>query len=277
MDRDQEIRGIIGRDAYAEYFAYYFENLGITAGATGTIMQDATIRIDTDAPFAVQSRTFQATDTDLYIQMLDQGTGRTLFNTRRHVRTVAGQPVAGSSVGLNATESLFSPFPLMAPYLIQPGTALTLQAADASSGTNNLRLTLHGGKIRKGRAPWDYDFKDRYQYDYGNDPAAAAVTANGTLVCTIPIQQDAHFLVRSITGIRTSGSCYMLIRDTATQKAWMNTEVFIDQMVGNAASPNVLPSPRMVERGTAIEVLLRDTSGSTNTVLLNFHGEKLIE
>lgn len=274
MPGERELRELIGYDVWAEYYIVHFTDTSIAASSTGTVFEEIAVRLDADAPFAVQSRTFQATSSDMFIEMVDTGKGRYLFDRRKHLRAIAGQPVAGTNVGFASNESLFSPFPLLAPYIFDPAAEVILRAADNSNATNALYFALHGGKIRQGKAPWDREWSDRYQFDYGDQ---VTVPANGTAPLTININMDSHFLIRAIAGTRASSSLTVRAVDGAEDRNWSNEPVRIDNFMGCASSPNVLPSPRFITRGSSITFTLVDTSGASNLTRIVLHGEKLFE
>ena len=270
------------KETYAEYFIYSFDDVSITAssgaGTVGTY-ENTSLRFDSDSQFAAQAWTFVSTDPQINVRFQETGHGRYMFDRAKQIRTVAGRPVAGSSVGLTAVESLFSPMPFLAPYIVEPATEMIMEAADVSGSTNALRMAWHGSKLRHGPAPWNKPWRDRYQFQYGDQ---VVVGASAVVPITININQDAHFLIRAITAVRT-GAAAVVVTDGANDKKWHNTTnttgggVHIDNLAGSANAPNVLPAPRLIERGTGVTFTITDLSASSNTVAITLLGEKLFE
>ena len=170
----------------------------------------------------------------------------------------------------------FLPYILTTPFLIRASTNFTASFADFSGSTNSIRQTFHGAKLRKGKAPWDEQWKATPYFDYAT---TLSVAANSTAPANLSINIDSHFLVKRLTATRT-GPALITLKDSATDRQWMNQPVHIDNLFGNAQYPNILPAPRFIYRGSVINITAQDlgflpAGTSTNTITLTFSGEKL--
>lgn len=257
--------------AWREYYAYSFENTSISGG-TGLAFTPTIVRMDMDADFEIWNRCHVATDDRIYVRMQDDSFGRYQQNLKVDLRGWSGK--SSSVTGMLGTNS-FLPFWLPFPYRLNAGSTVTLETSDfANSGTNSLRLTCNGCKLRRGSAPWERRWEEEVPFTYTTDVTLGAITANGTTVYTLSVNSDAHFRIDKLTATRTGGAL-ITIKDGATDRQWMDKAVHIDNMFGSAQFPHVLPAPRFIYRGSVINIQVQDISGSGNTVQLTFHGTKL--
>jgi len=250
---------------YKEYYVYTIENTSLDAG-TGVAFTETDLRLDTDADFENIKRSHVATDDQILVAFKDDSFGRNLQNAPLDLRNISGTSLSG------ITPNGFLPFVIPRPYLFRAATTITASFSDFSAVANSIRLSLHGAKIRTGKAPWDAPWRATPAFDYTT--GLVSLAANGTASVNISINIDAHFVVRKITAIRTGG-CLITIKDGATDRQWMDRAVHIDNLAGNSQFPNILPAPRFIYKGSVINVTLQDLTGSANTVRLNFHGDKL--
>lgn len=266
-------RGMV--NAYKEYFIYSFEDTVLGAGA-GTIFDDVIVKFDSDADFELIKRSHVAIDNRIRVRYQDDSFGRQFQNASMDLRAVSGTILEASGV-VDIGQSLnnFMPFILPRPYLIRAGTTYTSSYADFSGSANSIRESFHGAKIRQGVAPWDAEWEAKPPYDYTT--GSLVITAGNTASLSINIGIDAHFLVQKIVGTRTSQSPALVsVRTGGNDRTWMDKAVHFDNLVGNAQFPNILPAPRLCERGSSIQVTIQNLSATvTGTYEIVFSGLKL--
>lgn len=264
--------------AWKEYYVYDFTNTSLSSGTLASpVFTDIVTRFDTDADFEVMKRTHIATDSRILIQYRDDAYGRFLQNQALDLRCVSGTILFTTGVvDVGIHPNNFLPYVLTRPFLIRASTNFTASVADFSGAANSIRHAFHGAKLRKGKAPWDENWKATPYFDYA---ATLSVAANSTASVNISVNIDSHFLVRRLTATRT-GPALITLKDSATDRQWMNTSIHIDNLFGNSQFPNILPAPRFIYRGSVINITVQDLNGlpvgtSTNTIQLTFSGEKL--
>jgi hypothetical protein len=271
-------RGMV--DAYKEYFCYSFEDLSLTAGS-GVAFEDVTVKMDSDSDFEIIKRSHIAISDLIRVKYQDDSYGRQFQNLSMDLRAISGTTLQASGVvdiGQAPTNN-FMPYFLPRPYLIRAGTTYTASYADFSGSTNSIRETFHGAKIRQGKAPWDQEWAAKPPYDYTTalNNAPTTIPASGSAILQISVGIDAHFLVQKIVGTRSSGApALVTIRTGGNDRQWMDKAVLFDNIVGNAQFPNVLPAPRLVERGSTISITIQNLSAVfAGTYEIVFSGLKL--
>ena len=245
--------------AWREFFVY-----GLTASlqaGNGTVFSRSSIRIDSDADFEFQKTVYHATSGNIKLKYQDDSSGRYLIKTASDMRIIAGNFVG-------------TPFIWPRPYIILAGTTFTVEAADASTVANVLRLAFLGGKIRPGTPPWEKRFRGLVPFVYNT--GLIDVAANGSMNLRIEVDNDAHFLVQKLTGFKV-GSCTVSIREGSRDRDWQNQAVHFDCLFGNGQLPNVMYANRFVYRGSVVTIDVNDLSGLANQVELSFVGVKLYE
>lgn len=250
-------------DAYKEYFCYSFEQVPLSSGA-GTVFSDVTVKMDSDADFEIIKRHHVAIDDRIRVRYQDDSYGRQFQNASMDLRGISGAILQAAGV-VDIGESLnnFMPYILPRPYLIRAGTTYTASYADFSVAANSIRETFHGAKIRQGKAPWDQQWAAKPPYDYTT--GSQIVTAGNTASLSINIGIDAHFLVQKIVGVRTAQSPALIsIRTGGNDRTWMDKPVHFDNIVGNAQFPNILPAPRLCERGSTISITIQNLSATVS-------------
>lgn len=254
-------------DAYKEYFCYSFEDASLALG-TGVTFDDVTVKMDSDADFEIIKRSHVAGDNRIRVKYQDDSYGRQFQNASMDLRAVSGAVLEASGV-VDIGQSLnnFMPYILPRPYLIRAGTTYTASYSDFSSSAfltvNSIRETFHGAKIRQGKAPWDQEWTAKPPYDYTT--GSQVITAGNTASLQISIGIDAHFLVQKIVGTRTSQSPALVsIRTGGNDRTWMDKAVHFDNIIGNAQFPNILPAPRLCERGSTIQITVQNLSTTVN-------------
>lgn len=264
--------------AYKEYYIYSWEDTDLTVG-TGTVFDDVTVRMDSDADFEVIKRIHVATNNNIRVRFQDDSYGRNFQNNGTaglDLRGVSGTKLETTGVvDVGITLNNFIPYILPRPYLIRAGTTFTCSFADASNAANSIRESFHGAKIRPGKAPWDQDWNAKPPFDYTTGRFTLAAGQATSL--QISIQIDSHFLVQKITGVRSSGApALVTIITGGTDKQWMDKAVHFDNLVGNSQFPNILPAPRMVDRGSTISIAIQNISSvNSGTYEIIFGGLKL--
>lgn len=271
-------RGMV--DAYKEYFCYSFEQVPLALG-TGVAFSDVTVKMDSDSDFEIMKRSHIAIDDRIRVKYQDDSYGRQFQNTSMDLRAISGTVLKATGVVDIGQAPLnnFMPYILPRPYLIRAGTTYTSSFADFSGVANSVRETFHGAKVRQGSAPWDQEWKAKPPYDYttATSNAGTVIAAGGTASLQISVGIDAHFLVQKIIGIRTSGApALVTIRTGGNDRQWMDKAVHFDNIIGNAQFPNVLPAPRLVERGSNISITIQNLSAVfAGTYEIIFSGLKL--
>ncbi len=250
--------------AYKEYYLNTLQDTNLSSG-TGVVFTDVDLRLDTDADFELNKISHVATSSDIKVTFKDDAFGRFYQNSPLDLRNISGTILSG------ITPNGFLPYILPSPVLIQAATNFTAAFADDSGSGNSIRMSLHGAKIRTGNAPWNYDWRARASFFYRG---TATLDADSTASLNIPINIDSHFLVKKITAFRT-GAALITVKDSATDRQWMDKPVHIDNFAGNSQFPNILPAPRFIQRGTVINITLQDLSSSSNIIDIVFTGEKL--
>jgi len=261
---------------YREYYIYSALFTALPAGS-GVTFTDVEVRIDTDYEFEFTKTIYQPVTARARVRYRDDTGGRFLMKGSQDIRTIGGTALYSMAPG-NPTPPGFLPFIWPRPYKIQPATTFTVSAADFSGLSYDLRMSFHGSKLRGGAAPWEgrkWRKIEPYVYPLSTT-GTIVIPANGSASASIATDNDSHFLVKRITGART-GACLVTIKDAARDRQWMDTGVHFDNLVGNGQFPNILASPRFILRGSPIALTFTDLSGASNTVEINFEGEKLYE
>lgn len=257
---------------WKEYYIYNFENTSLTLG-TGVAFSDTTVRLDSDADFEIIKRSHIAINSRIRVRFQDDSYGRQFQNTSLDLRTISGTILFTSGVvDVGISPNNFIPYILPRPYLIRAGTTYTTSFADFSGVTNSIRMAFQGAKLRSGDAPWAQPWKAKPPYDYST--GSFTIATNQTASVNINIGIDAHFLVEKIMGVR-SGPALVTIKDGSIDRQWMNSAVHIDNLVGNSQFPNILPAPRLVQRGSSINMTVQNLHTGSNTIEIVLSGLKL--
>lgn len=277
---------------WREYFIYsadFAQASVLAAGVanglpTQQVFNDFAIRIDSDSDFELLKTMYVATDARVYVRYRDDASGRFLHRGSLDLRDVGGFGNSGPLIGLAAPS--FVPFIWPAPYAMARNATFTVAGADFSGAPNTARISFHGNKIRPGYSPWQYKedgsprrFRAKLPYVYPLPPDGTnyVLGANQTIPFSAPVDIEADFLVYKIVGVRTGAAMVQLQDGAGRERNWMDRAVHIDNLIGNGLHPNVLPSPRFVQRGSAVVGFIQDISGAQNTVRLYLVGVKLYE
>lgn len=115
----------------------------------------------------------------------------------------------------------------------------------------------------------------QYREFFVYSTALTAVGASATSNLTVQISNDADFEVHKMTYVSTSAVFNIQVQDSSTSKLWFDRALRADAVLGTAQRPSVLAIPRKVRANSALLVSLTDASGSTNTIMVTFHGYKV--
>jgi len=267
-----------GAPSWKEYYIYNANFVNLPVG-TGLAYSDGEVRIDSDADFEFVKTMYSTTNdnADVYLKYRDDSTGRFLMKTAASARAIGGRSLPVD----NSNSFDFRPFLWALPYKIRRGTTFMVQAANANANiAPTVQLSFHGAKIRQGIAPWKQPaMKMPYVYGLARNNNAlpegvVQIPANGTLTATISVDKDSSFVVTKMVGAAT-GNCLVTIQEQGRDRQWMNSAVNIRNIIGSGAEPNILPSPRFVEKGSVLTVSLQDVSGFANNVEMDFVGFKM--
>lgn len=255
---------------WKEYFVY--DATATLLAGTGTVFASTQIRIDSDANFELVKSSYVATNDRIKLKYRDDSLGRYLVKDPVDIKSIAGR----NTLPMGLSNS-FMPFIWPRPYLLAAGSTFVVEAADASSAANTMRLSFHGAKIRPGIAPWlTKSYRAEIPMIYGLSGGPITIAALSSDTARIEIDVDSDFLVHKIVGVRT-GAATISITETARGREWMSTAVHIDNVVGNGAFPNILRDPRFISRGSTITINLTDLSGAANVIEVTMIGVKLYE
>jgi hypothetical protein len=286
---------------YREFYCYNATFLSLPAGTVGgnNAFVPSELRIDADSAFEFVKTIHRVTNPTTYaiaatnafrLRYKDDASGRFLMKASEYSKTISGTAAAMTIPNGDMYDNCFMPFIWPRAYVIASSSTFTVEAADDSGVSNNVYMSFHGNKVRAGKAPWqrkNYRSFVPYVYPIANissttsvpsNPVAGTIVvgANNTVSSPIATDSDADFLIFKIVGRRT-GPALVTIKDGSTDRQWMDQAMHIDNLIGNAMFPNVLPSPRFVERGSVISTSIQDLSGATNTIEMQFIGVKLFE
>ncbi len=261
---------------WGEYFVYSMSNTAIVAG-NGTVFNNlqAGFRLDTDADFKLKKLAYFATSGNIRIKFKDDMLGRYF------PKSDMGLPsIAGNFIG--------TPYILREPYRYAAGTSIIVEVADASGFANVLRLTLHGCKVNAGMAPWEESPGKMKRYRnivftvYNTVPAITTIPAGSTIGVTIPMDNDAPFLVRDLTGINYGqpGTILIDVKNTAPDMGhdnWFSAPIPFECLFGNGQFPNILYDYKYVKKLSVIQINCQNTAAVATNVEMNFAGIKLFE
>ena len=281
-----------GDPRWKEYFIYsadFVTGLQLPAGAanadpTALPFLSFPIKIHSDSDFEWLKTMYDFIDPRVYLRMQDDTSGRRLHRSTLDARLSAGIGVSLAAVVPNIESTAFLPFIEPEPYIISAASTFTIDAADFSGAPNDVRVSLHGNKVRPGFAPWERDsqgqprrFRARVPFKIVLPPdgQTMVIAANQSINVAAPIDMEADFLVFRVTMLHTGAGLVTIQDGPGRDRFWMDRAVHFDNFGGNGIFPNILPSPRFAYRGSSIQAQLQDTSAATNRVKLEFHGVKL--
>lgn len=261
---------------WAEYFVYSMANIAIPAGV-GTVFNilQPGFRLDTDSDFKLKKLAYFATSGNIRIKFKDDMLGRYF------PKSDMGLPsIAGNFIG--------TPYILREPYRFAAGTSIITEIADASGAPNLLRLTLHGCKMRAGMAPWEASpgkmkrYRDIVFTVYNSVPSITIIAAGGTISVSIPMDNDAPFLVKDLTGINYGpvGSILVDVKNAATDMSydnWSSAPIPFECLFGNGQFPNILYDYKYVGKNNVITINCQNTAMVPVNIEMNFNGIKLFE
>lgn len=108
--------------------------------------------------------------------------------------------------------------------------------------------------------------------------APTTVGASSSEIATIRIGAN-KFLVEKLTGSATSpDNISILIKITNQNKDLSNTSILFNDLIGSAQRPSIIPAGTLIfDENQNIDLLISNTSGSSNTVSIAFIGYKIRE
>jgi len=268
-----------GQVNWYEYFVYSITFSTMAVG-TGVTFIDGEMRIDSDADFQFLKTLYHSTNdlADVKVKYKDDSSGRYLIKSATSLRSIGGR-----SLSLDNSGSYdFRPYVWPIPYNIRRATTLTIQAANSHAIiTPTIYLSFHGGKVREGIAPWKRPGYKKIPYVYTLSrnintlpEGTVQIAANQTLSVNISTDKDSDFLVNKITGSAT-GNALVTIQDMGRDRQWMNTPTHIRNLIGSGAFPNVLATPRFINRGSVMSLSIQNLTAAVNNIEFNLIGQKL--
>ncbi len=263
---------------WEEYFVNSMANIALAAG-NGTVFNvlQPGFRLDTDADFKLWKLCYFAASGNIRVRIRDDMLGRYFSKLDMGLPSIAGNFIG-------------TPFILPEPYRFAAGTSIIVEVADASGAPNILRLTLHGAKMNPGVAPWEESpgRMRRYRnivptiYNTG----LQAIAAGSTISVPIPIDNDAPFLIKKLTGINYGpvGSILVDVKNAATDMAhdnWSSAPIPFECLFGNGQFPNILYNYKYVGKLNVITINCQNMNVAPQApptiVEMNFAGIKLFE
>lgn len=261
---------------WEEYFVYSMANIAVPLG-NGTVFNplQAGFRLDTDADFKLWKLAYFATSGNIRVRIRDDTLGRYFSKSDMGLPSIAGNFIG-------------TPFILPEPYRFAAGTPIAIEIADASGAANLLRLTLHGCKINPGIAPWEEAQGKMRRYRgiisnvYNTVPAITTIAAGGTVTISIPVDNDAPFLVKKLTGINYGpvGSILVDVKNTSPDMGhdnWSSAPIPFECLFGNGQFPNILYNYKYVGKLKVITINCQNTAVVAVNIEMNFAGIKLFE
>jgi len=232
------------------------------AGGTGVAYSSFELKIPNSNDFEIIRSIHKATSNVANLRIFNATSGRDILRKQGDLRAISSTAYSG------ITANGFVPYTWPIPYLLNAGTELNIFAADASGSSNNLRYSMHGNNVYDGVAPYEHRKKrEPYAFVITADSLAAYSTVTKTMV----VDTNAGFLISKLTGVAT-GECTVFIQDV---KPWSSRDAHFYNMVGNSQFGNSLTSRRWIPEKTMLTVRFTDISGSTNTIAINFIGERV--
>jgi hypothetical protein len=104
-------------------------------------------------------------------------------------------------------------------------------------------------------------------------PLSVTLTANGTAVATVTIDNDADFLWDRIIASST-GLYSVQLTDRFSSRPLMPVNINGENLAGTAQLPFWLPVPYKIRRNSTIQGSFTDRSGAGNTVQFVLAGRK---
>jgi len=245
----------------------------VLTGGTGIAFTEINSRIP-NFDFEFRRTIHTATDNRIYLKILDPVTSKYLYNGSPDMRTISGTSLSG------ITPYGFLPFNWPNPHKMQAGTLASFYLSDFSGSSNTIDLSYHGiGHYKTtpiDRTGKPVDFREQRTvtpYVITSDSIVAAAGVGNDARGFATVQGDADFVCTKITGIAT-GDGYVSIQDSQRGLDWQQGRTRISNLIGNGQFPNVLVAPRFIGQTSSLDIKWENNTGSTNTLVLFFHGFK---
>jgi hypothetical protein len=257
---------------WQDYFAYNFEFLPLAAGTanalpTALAFSTKTNRLQVFSDFQALRASYTYTDARVYLKLRDSNGGRYYTSSPAvDARLYCGSVI---SLGPGSNALIFKNLaaPLGEEGLLRAGSAFSVDAADFSGSSNNVRIALHGNKIYPGNPPWA-DRKYRFKVSF-SAPIFFSLSGNEEAQGSIVVDDDADWFIYRVLATRTAGAT-LQITQGASEAQWFNSAIHIDNFTGNVAGYNILTAPKYLPAKSVLLLDVTDLSGSTNVVGLQF-------
>lgn len=233
------------------YYAYVFDK-----SVSGSAEDTGLVNFDADSFFALMGISGNAT-----------GNYRAKLSANSNIALQNKKIQADNFIGTAQQPNLLSK-----PHLFQPSGSLLFELTNMIGSTNTIQVVLHGLRIFK-PAPQAKDFAAVF-FQYSTD--RQSLSANQQLDVPLQIENDADFYVYKVVAKQT-GTFQGQIYDNASKDPWHSALVNNANFAGTAALPYLLPKRRRIPAGTVMNVKIKDTSGSSNTVEVVLEGFKLFK
>ncbi len=260
---------------WQEWFSYGFLHTLALGNGTIYLPNNPPVRVDSNSDFLWMKSLYGATNANIRLTFQDNRLGRQLTITNVALRTIASN-FAGA------------PFIIPPPYyLLTAGSLFTLNASEASGAANVLRFVMQGAKLRAGIAPWEqaqgqwklYRRREPFVYNTG----VLAIAANATASFSLPIENDAPFLIQKMTGEHNGavGALLVDMRDTTSmENNWMNLPLPFETIFGTGQFPNIMYAYRYVGGSQQVAVITINVQNLTAAAInfeINLSGLKLFQ
>jgi hypothetical protein len=257
------------------------------AGPAATVRAVGRTPISSDSWFELHALSIHATEAapaipqlmpdNLYLQLFDEGTGRTLFSEAVSMPVLfpAYNTIGTAAMIAAAANTYFptqhKPFYFATPYLFRPGSVIRVDIDNRNAALNmtTLRIYYHGCKVfdlgAREQSPGAVFAPFSYLATFGPILTGNQVTAQ------IATQSDADFDVTSITtNIQTfdesavdADQAFVTFQDQTTGYQYQDRAVSLTHMVGTPTCPYLPIRPIRVFASGGLQVTLNNVSGVT--------------
>lgn len=231
-------------------------------GGDGTSFLPFTMKVGSSERFEMLRTIYQADDDRINISLINATTGRDIID-QSDIRAVSSKALSG------ITPNSFLPYNFPVPYILSSGAVIVLSAADKSGSNNNLRFAIHGNRIYDGEAPYE---KRKNREPFSFMISSGNLAAYQTITKTMLLDASTGFLISKLTGVPTGPG---MVNIKQGKESWSNRDVHFYNMIGNSQYGNKLTSRKWIPEKTMLSVTFTDISGSSNSMSITFHGEKV--
>jgi len=212
------------------------------------------------------------------MQIQDGETQRGLMNRACHIDTIFG--------------SGQQPYWLPESLYIDELRSLIINFTDLSGVANQVAVNMGAARYLALQVdPYMEGIRKRLEerqymatpYFYTFDPGVAVIPAGGTLTSTITVGQRDHFQLHTLTVVATSMAFDIQIIDVARGESLIDApnnttrQVAAGVILGSANFPYKFHTPRLINIGQKLDVIMTDRSGAQNTVYLTLGGRGITD